>query len=606
MDLAFRKYKDELPIKTVNKVRDILGKLGLLTLETSWKNSVDGFFSVSVVIDNTDLLTNGKGTTAEFALASAYGEMMERLQNWATYRLSLDLKPKSLEYLGFYYAPDEKLLSTDEFLSSGEDWISAQLSMMDPAMDPRELLAKWKTVSYEQVPADFIALPYCNLTTKRLSHIPIKMVSKMYMSNGMCAGNSPEEALVQGIAEILERYANKKILREKIVPPTVPRRYIAKYPKIEAMIAGIEASGNFEVIIKDCSLSQNLPVVGVVFINKNDQSYFVKFGAHPSFEIAAERTLTELLQGQDIKRMMGVREFSFRSQADHPENYMGILVTGSGLYPTEFFSRNFSYPFSEFQEPTITSNKEMLAYMVDLLQQKGYETYVRDASFLGFPSFHVVVPGLSEIEGFDELRPIIEYADFNRFKKMVRQIDRLDDAGAETIVNFLANMNYTSDASVMDLIQLPVRGKAFPWYYSNADLFVTVLHYWRGDTAKAYDTFCRFLDRMQHSASPNHSVLTYYKCVRDYLATRVEDLSERDAVNVLSMFYPLDVIRGVVAEFNSPPKIISYQGQLNCWKCEKCRFAKQCMYPEMEKVYKILKEQYAASGIDQSKLKDLV
>ncbi|CUH97206.1 hypothetical protein P22_3333 [Propionispora sp. 2/2-37] len=605
MDSTNMKYKDEMPIKTINRIRDILGEMGLLTVETSWKNSVNGFYSVSVMIDNTDLLTNGKGTSVEFALASAYGEMMERLQNLCHYRLSLDLKPQTMEYLGFYYAPDEKPMSTDEFLASEEDWIKTQLSRVNPSLDKRELLANWQTMSYEKVSADFIALPYCNLNSKRISHIPMKMVSMMYMSNGMCAGNSPEEALVQGISEIMERYANKKILRERIVPPTIPRYYIVKFPKIEAMIAELEKSGNFEVILKDCSLGQKLPVVGVILVNKNDQSYFVKFGAHPKFEIAAERTLTELLQGQDINLMMGVKEFCFRNPTDDPENYMGILVTGSGLYPTEFFSHNFSYQFNEFEETSVTTNKEMLAYMVALLAQLGCEIYVRDVSFLGFPSFHIIVPGLSEIEGFDELEPITNYAAFNTFKRLVRNIDRLDDAGAATIIDFLQNMNYSSEASVMDLINLPVRNKAFPWYYSNADLFVTALNYWKGDTNKAYESFTKFWGYTQQ-ANPQRQVTTYYKCVRDFLATKIKGLAKKNAVSTLSVFYPMEVIQGVVAEFNSPAKIISYQGQLNCWNCENCQFSSQCLYPPMERVYKMLKERYAASGIDQNDLKKLM
>jgi ribosomal protein S12 methylthiotransferase accessory factor len=605
MDSIDMKYKDEIPIKTINRIRDILGEMGLLTVETSWKNSVNGFYSVSVMIDNTDLLTNGKGTSVEFALASAYGEMMERLQNLCNYRLSLDLKPQSMEYLGFYYAPDEKPMSIDEFLTSEEDWIKTQLSRVTPSLDKRELLENWQTMSYEKVSADFIALPYCNLTSKRISHIPIKMVSMMYMSNGMCAGNSPEEALVQGISEIMERYANKKILREKIVPPTIPRYYIKKFPKIEAMIAELEKSGNFEVILKDCSLGQKLPIVGIILLNKNDQSYFVKFGAHPKFEIAAERTLTELLQGQDIKRMMGVKEFCFRSPTDDPENYMGILVTGSGLYPTEFFSQKFSYQFNEFKETMITTNKEMLTYMVDLLAQLGCEIYVRDVSFLSFPSFHVIVPGLSEIEEFDGLKPITDYAAFNTFKRLVRNIHCLDDAGATTIIDFLQNMNYSPEASVMDLINLPIRNKAFPWYYSNVDLFVTALNYWKGDTNKAYESFTKFWGYTQH-ANPQRQVTTYYKCVRDFLAAKIKGLAEKDAVSTLSMFYPMEVIRGVVAEFNSPAKIISYQGQLNCWNCENCRFSSQCLYPPMERVYKMFKERYAANEIDQNDLKKLI
>ncbi|MDJ0306423.1 YcaO-like family protein [Dehalobacter sp.] len=58
----------------------------------------------------------------------------------------------------------------------------------------------WQDISYEKPPSDFITVPFCNLNSGKLSYIPMKMLSKMYMSNGMCAGNTPEEALVQGLS----------------------------------------------------------------------------------------------------------------------------------------------------------------------------------------------------------------------------------------------------------------------------------------------------------------------------------------------------------------------------------------------------------------------
>jgi ribosomal protein S12 methylthiotransferase accessory factor len=247
----------------------------------------------------------------------------------------------------------------------------------------------------------------------------------------------------------------------------------------------------------------------------------------------------------------------------------------------------------------------MLAYMVDRLAQLGCETYVRDVSFLDFPSFHIIVPGLSEIEEFDDLNPITNYAAFNTFKRLVRNIDHLDDASADTIIGFLQNMNYSPEASVMDLINLPVSNKAFPWYYSNADLFVSALNYWKDDANKAYESFTKFLGYTQHN-NPQPQVIAYYKCVRDFLATKIKKLTEEEAVSTLSVFYPMEVIQGVAAEFNSPAKIISYQGQLNCWNCKNCRFSGQCLYPPMERVYKMLKERYSASGIDQNKLKKLI
>ncbi|MDT8899913.1 hypothetical protein [Anaeroselena agilis] len=96
MNFSAFKYKDETPLRTIGKVKDILGDMGLLPIERAWRNSLQGFFSVSVNIAGTDLSVNGKGTSCEYALASAYGELMERLQNLCTFRLSFDLSPQAL------------------------------------------------------------------------------------------------------------------------------------------------------------------------------------------------------------------------------------------------------------------------------------------------------------------------------------------------------------------------------------------------------------------------------------------------------------------------------------------------------------------------------
>ncbi len=599
------KYKDELPINTINRVRNILGGLGFLTVETRWRNSLEGFYSVSVEVANTELTTNGKGVSYEYALASAYGELMERLQNQCTFRLSLDLSSDAMKYLGFYYAPDEVRMSIDEILNSTEDWLAKKMSNIAEDVDKKDLLRLWQDISYEEIPADFIALPFMNLRNKRISHIPMKMISKMYMSNGMCAGNTCEEALVQGISEILERHVNKKVIREKIVPPSIPREYLDNLPRIAAMVDNIEASGNFEVILKDCSLNQGLPVVGIIFINKDDQTYFVKFGAHPVFEIAIERTLTELLQGQNIRRMMGVREFSYKNEAYRDqENLLGILVNGSGVYPTEFFGDHYSYEFKEFPDVRGLSNKGMLDYFLKMLTANGYDVFIRDVSYLGFPSYHIIIPGLSEIEEIDDLNALREYAQYNRIRKLIRKQAKLEPAEAREIIDFLKQLNYSGDASVMDFLNISAEGNRVPWYYASLDLFVVSLFCWLGDFENAYTKFVEFLQKNEVNAQ-EQGAMPYYRCVRDYIGTRIDGLEATAAASMLSKFYPLNIVQGVIAEFGNHKIVTSYLGQLTCWECEKCPIQKQCRYHETEKVYRVLKEQIVKNPIDQATLNRL-
>lgn len=606
MDIAKVKYKDAMPINTVNKIRTILGESGLLTFEHNWKNSVAGFYSVGVIIEGTELMTNGKGSSTQFALASAYGELMERLQNFCTFRLSMDFSPEALNYQGFYYAPDEVVLSFNDVLNSKEDWLNWQLSHLKPESNVPELLELWQKVSYEDISGDFIALPFFNLRNSKLSHIPMKMVSKMYMSNGMCAGNTAEEALVQGISELLERYVNKKFVREKVVPPTIPREYLRHVRRLDAMISGIEMSGNFEVIMKDCSLGEGLPVVGVILINKSDQSYFVKFGAHPSFEIAAERTLTELLQGQEIRKMMGVREFSYRNEEyNDPHNMMSIMVNGSGVYPTEFFSQSFSYEFQGFPEFDSSSNKSMLAKMVEALFAKGYDIFIRDVSFLNFPAFHVIIPGLSEIETFDDINSIMEYADFNKVRKYLRDMENFNKEKASEVINFLTKIKYGPNSSVPELMNLPVKDGDFPWYYSSIDLFVTALYLWQEDYANAYRVFTNYLAEHQ-SAAHRTGAITYYKCLRDYIGAKMDKASEKEISEILKIFYPAAIVQGVLNEFSDVKNLLTYKGYFKCWNCRSCPFRRQCLHPSTERVYQILKKCYAENPPSQEALSRLL
>ncbi|WP_432663265.1 YcaO-like family protein [Wukongibacter baidiensis] len=604
--LSQRKYKDELPLNTINRIRNIFTDLGILTVETNWQNSAKDFYSVTLSVENTSIKSNGKGTTNEYALASAYAELLERIQNQSHFRLSMDFSKENFEYMGFFYAPDEKCLTTSELLNSDEDWINTQLERIEPTIDIKELLDKWTYISYEHIPCDFISLPYLNISNNKLSHIPIKMVSKMYMSNGMCAGNTPQEALVQGISEIIERHVNKEIILNKITPPTIPREYIKKYPRIESMINSIESSGNYSVILKDCSLNEGYPVIGVIFINRDDQSYFIKFGSHPIFEIAAERTLTELLQGQNVRSMMGVKEFSYKTAIDDEhDNLINILVNGSGIYPMELFSHEFSYEFKEFETVHELNNVEMFKYMVNFIENKGFSIFVRDVSYLNFPSYHVIIPGLSEIEKFDDIRALERYSRYNTVKRHIRNLEKLSTESINEIFSFFEEEKYNRFSSISQFLNFKTKA-IFPWYYSNIDLFIGSLHYHLGNLYEAFNIFDRFISYLKLGNYKNKIEITYYKCIRDYIGARVDGLSQSDAIEILKLFYPVNIISGMLGDIGNPEAIFNRYGQLQCWNCDECKLKAHCFTQITEGIYKTLKERYAANPIDQRALKKLL
>lgn len=87
----------------------------------------------------------------------------------------------------------------------------------------------------------------------------------------MSAGNSFEEAMVQGMSEIIERYVQKKIIKERISLPDIPVEYIKKYPHIYEMFRKLEQKQEYKCWLKDCSLGGIYPVAAFIILEKTQE-----------------------------------------------------------------------------------------------------------------------------------------------------------------------------------------------------------------------------------------------------------------------------------------------------------------------------------------------
>lgn len=118
-------------------------------------------------------------------------------------------------------------------------------------------------------------------------YVPVNIISNLYVSNGMSAGNTEAEARSQALAEILERHVFK-VIREGLCLPEVPEAVIARYPAIAAGIQGLRDAG-FGILVRDASLGGEFPVMNVTLLNPHDQGVFVSFGAPRASKAALER-----------------------------------------------------------------------------------------------------------------------------------------------------------------------------------------------------------------------------------------------------------------------------------------------------------------------------
>ena len=269
----------------------------------------------------------------------------------------------------------------------------------------------------------------------------------------MSAGNTLAEAQVQCLSEIFERAVKREILEGEITLPDVPQEVIAKYPSIMAGIQGLEEQG-FPVLVKDASLGGDFPVMCVTLMNPRTGGVFASFGAHPSFEVALERSLTELLQGRSFEGLNDLPQPTFQSEAvTEPNNFVEHFIDSSGLVSWRFFSAKSDYDFVEwdFTNDGENSNEEEAAELFGILEEMGKEVYMAVYEHLGATACRILVPDYSEIYLVEDLI----WDNTNKalaFREDILNLHRLDQTQLEALAERLEECELDDYTEIATLI----------------------------------------------------------------------------------------------------------------------------------------------------------
>jgi len=245
------------------------------------------------------------------------------------------------------------------------------------------------------------AAPYVRVSDNTPIYIPINIIGNIFVSNGMSAGNTKNEARVQGLSEIFERYVKNKIIAEGICLPEVPETVINRYPSIKQALTELEEYG-YSLKVADASLGGQYPVMSVTLINPKDGSVFASFGAHPSFEVALERTVTELLQGRGLDQLDVFHPPTFEmDEVASPQNLEMHFIDSSGYISNDFFRKTPDYEFNDWEHSSKTETE--FDYLSNKIHQMGFEIYIADYEHLDVYACRILVPGMSDIYPVDEL-----------------------------------------------------------------------------------------------------------------------------------------------------------------------------------------------------------
>ncbi len=391
--------KDAALEDSIAKFQQKLTALGFNIEEASWLNPVPNVWSVHIRDkDCPQCFSNGKGASRKAALASALGEYFERLSTnyfFADYYLGQDIANGD-----FVHYPSEKWfpIEDEDLLPEGilDDYL---LDYFDPNQElTPELLVDLQSGNYDR---GIVAMPYVRQSDQQTVYIPQSIIANLYVSNGMSAGNTKYEARVQGLSEVFERYVKNKIIAEAVSLPLIPQEVIARYPTIQAAVQKLEEEG-FPILAYDASLGGKYPVICVILLNPHNGTCFASFGAHPNFQVAFERTVTELLQGRSLKDLDVFAPPSFNNDdvAEHA-NLETHFIDSSGLISWDLFKEKPDYDFVDWNFSG--STEQEYHSLMNIFDKLGKQVYVMDYSHLDVYACRIIVPGMSDIYPVDDL-----------------------------------------------------------------------------------------------------------------------------------------------------------------------------------------------------------
>ncbi len=380
--------KNESLENSIATMQTILAKLECDTHFLEEKNPLPHCYSINLsspLVPN-HIYSNGKGALSLSSKASALGEYIERLQ---TNNFFIDFHLPNRAYF-----PDEKVF---EF---GGDYLNASL---------RELYNSQNEMSDEDF-VDFnsdyedkvVALPFVSEFSAERVYIPLNILSNLYVSNGLASGNTPDEAKVQALSEIFERYVKFEIIKNGYALPSFPEKIIEQFPKLYADREALRSAG-FLVEILDASLGGKFPVTAISLINPNNGTLFVSFGAHPLLEVSLERTMSELMQGRGLENLdtFEIPTFDMHLVSDS-FNLEAHFIDSNGKIGFPFLGKTKSFSYASWTYKGEGSESEY-TFLCDIVKEMGKEIYLREYTYLDFYSCQMIVPSLSEVYPIEDM-----------------------------------------------------------------------------------------------------------------------------------------------------------------------------------------------------------
>ncbi len=216
----------------------------------------------------------GKGSSPEQAEASALMELVERFS-----------------FFSFMKGGKFRVATTVELGEKALGVLPMLKSLHDNETDPMAAEKVLRMVPLRWVEA-------YNLSRGRYQYVPVDWFYTINEYNGPAAGNTIEEAILQGLCEVVERHVGSVITHERLSTPTIDPGSVT-YPTAVELLEKYFSKG-ISVTLKDFSMNTGIPTVAALaydpktFPEKSEIVFTA--GTTPDPDKSLCRALTEVAQ----------------------------------------------------------------------------------------------------------------------------------------------------------------------------------------------------------------------------------------------------------------------------------------------------------------------
>ncbi len=367
------KYDQDKTMKPEETVEKFMGRLqntGLDILEEvvridNGRLGIPVYFSVCGKDAKRTIGTKkqmGKGGTIEQAKASAVMELAER-------------------FSFFSFVKDLENFQQGTHKDFAKDAVPYDM-IMKSVHDETDEAAKLKEI-YENLPMRW-TWGY-NISRDENMLVPFDWFFTINEFNGPSSGNTNEEAIVQGISEIVERHVCSIVSREKIKAPLIELDS-ADQPLVVEMLEKYKSNG-IELYVSDFTLDTGIPTVGVLALDPStfpETSEIVwTAGTAPDPQKAFSRALTETAQLAGDFNTSSNYLASGLPKFDNIKDAAYIMEPGS------------SVKISDLPDISDDNIKVEAQNAIDALKQRGFDVILINTRHkdLDIPAFYTIVPG---------------------------------------------------------------------------------------------------------------------------------------------------------------------------------------------------------------------